>query len=363
MRKIAIAISISFLSVLNAFDSTIPVLHLPDFYNESTRQNFLNDFEKAASEVGFFGLTGTGVDSDFLDRSYEQIMAYFNQDINVKMAWKGNSGQRGYIPGESAKGETRMDFKEFFHVGRELSEEEDLARPRYFKNVWPEGASDEFKPAMINLFQALEKCQASLGDVITAALQKEPGYINDMIKDGDCLMRASHYPANPPASAIWAGAHTDIDFFTILPRSTAKGLQVLNKEGNWIDVVVPDGAFIVNCGDMLENLTNGYFKSAVHRVMDSGEGKERYSVVFFVHPRDEDRLDPLPSFVEKTGGIRKYANINRIELLAERLIDLGIVSPSLVEFFVQSGAIERLREVGRFSPKAEQTLLEAGFVF
>lgn len=361
MKKIVLAIFTLFLSVLTAFDSTIPVLHLPDFYNESTRADFLNHLEKAASEVGFFGLTGTGIDVDLLDYSYEQIIAYFNRDIDEKMTLKTNDGQRGYAPGESAKGEKRIDFKEFFHVGRELSEK-DLERLKYSKNVWPEDMLD-FKLTMNDLFQAMDKCKEALGDAITEILQKEPGYINEMIKEGDCLMRAIHYPANPPANAIWAGAHTDIDFLTILPRSTAKGLQVLNKEGNWIDVVVPDGAFIINCGDMLENLTNGYFKSAFHRVVDSGNGEQRYSVVFFVHPRSEDRLDPLPLFVEKTGGIKKYANVNRIELLAERLIDLGLASRSLMEFFVQSGAIERLREVGRLSPKAEKALLDAGFVF
>ena len=361
MRKLGLAISLSLISILTAFDSTIPVLHLPDYYNESTRADFLTNLEKAASEVGFFGLTGTGVDVDLLDHSYEQIIAFFNRDFDDKMTLKTADGQRGYAPGESAKGEKRIDFKEFFHIGRELSAD-DLQRLKYCKNVWPEDET-EFKTAMNELFAAMDGCKEAIGDAITEVLQKEPGFINEMIGEGDCLMRAIHYPANPPANAIWAGAHTDIDFLTILPRSTAKGLQVLNQEGVWVDVVVPDGAFIINCGDMLENLTNGYFKSAFHRVVDSGSGGGRYSVVFFVHPRSDDRLDPLPTFIEKTGGVRKYANVNRLELLAERLIDLGLASRPLMEYFVQSGAIEKLREVGRFSPKAEEALLNAGFVF
>jgi isopenicillin N synthase-like dioxygenase len=361
MKKRALAICLSLFSVLRAFDSTIPVLHLPDFYDEATRIDFLRNLEKAASEVGFFGLTGTGVDVDLLDRSYEQIIAYFDRDLNEKMTLRTSDGQRGYSPGESAKGETQVDFKEFFHIGRELNEE-DLSRLQYCKNVWPENVAD-FKTTMIDLFKAMDQCKEALGDAISAVLQQKPGYINEMIREGDCLMRAIHYPKNPPASAIWAGAHTDIDFLTILPRSTAKGLQVRNKEGNWVDVIVPDGAFIINCGDMLENLTNGYFKSAIHRVIDSGCGEERYSVVFFVHPRSQDRLDPLPFFIDKTGGVRKYANLTRLELLAERLIDLGLASHSLMEFFVQSGAIEKLREVNRFSPKAEKALQQAGFIF
>lgn len=357
----SLALSISCMSVLTAFDATIPVLHLPDFYNEETRTEFLNNLEKAASTVGFFGLTGTGIDADLLDRSYEQIIAYFDQDFDEKMTLKTIDGQRGYVPGEVTKGEKQADFKEFFHIGRELSQE-DFERLKYWKNVWPEDPH-EFKSTMIDLFSAMDRCKESLGDAITEVLEKERGYINSMIAEGDCLMRALHYPANPPKDAIWAAAHTDIDFFTILPRSTAEGLQVLNDEGSWIDVVVPDEAFIINCGDMLENLTNGYFKSAFHRVVDSGNDGGRYSVVFFVHPRADDRLDPLPEFIEKTGGVRKYANVTRIELLAERLIDLGLASHSLMEFFVQSGAIEKLREIGRFSPNAEQSLLKAGFVF
>lgn len=361
MKRLVLTLLVPFISVFAAFDSTIPVLHLPDYYNEETRQEFLDNLEKAASEVGFFGLTGTGVDPDLLDNSYAQMAAFFSRQFDDKMAVNASStnGQRGYVPGESAKGEKVIDFKEFYHVGRELSEE-DLVRLNYCKNVWPEG-DETFKTSMIAMYNAMDNCKEALGDAITDIFQKEPHYINEMIGEGDCLMRAIHYPPTANPNAIWAGAHTDIDFLTILPRSTAKGLQVLNKNGEWVDVIVPDGAFIINCGDMLENLTNGHFKSAVHRVINSGNNEERYSVVFFVHPRSSDRLDPLPSYIEKTGGVRKYANVTRLELLAERLIDLGLASHSLMEFFVNSGAIDRLREVGRFSPKAELALRNAGF--
>ncbi|MBX7066064.1 MAG: hypothetical protein K1X28_02420 [Parachlamydiales bacterium] len=352
--KFLTSIFLSACSIVIAFDSTIPVLHLPDYTNEETRSNFIQKLETAASEVGFFALTGTGVDPALLDESYDQLVAFFSQDFDQKIALKSKDGQRGYIPGESAKGETRIDFKEFYHIGREDGTN------AWAENVWPEYPTN-FKPAMIQLYEAMDTCKLAIGNMLTDLCHLPSGAINEMIGQGDCLMRAIHYPENPPADAIWAGAHTDIDFFTILPRSTARGLQVLNKDGEWIDVIVPDGAFIINCGDMLENISNGYFRSSIHRVVDSGAGTGRYSVVFFVHPRSPDRLDPLPYFVEKTGGIRKYANVTRMELLAERLIDLGLASKGLMEFFVNSGAVEKLREVGRFSPKAEEALKKAGF--
>lgn len=213
----------------------------------------------------FFALTGTGVDPSLPDEAYDQIAQCFAQDFKTKMALHSKDGQRGYVPGESAKGETRIDFKEFYHIGRESFAQKGSSQ--WAQNVWPDDSSS-FKPSMIALYQAMDTCKLAIGDMLTDLCQLQPGAINEMLQDGDCLMRAIHYPAHPPADAIWAGTHTDIDFFTILPRSTAKGLQVLNRENEWIDVVVPDGAFIINCGDMLENLSNGYFRSSVHRVKE-----------------------------------------------------------------------------------------------
>ncbi len=69
----------------------------------------------------------------------------------------------------------------------------------------------------------------------------------------------------------------------------------------------------------------------------------------------------LPNLIQKTGGVPRYANVTRLELLSERLIDLGLASREMMEFFVDSGAIEKLREVGRFSTKAEAALIKAGF--
>jgi len=359
MRAFLTATAMGFASILFTFDATIPVLHLPDYHNEQTRSDFLQKMEKAAVEVGFFALTGTGVDVETLNQAYDETKKYFALDREEKMALLTKDGQRGYVPGESAKGEKRIDYKEFFHVGRELSDP-DLKRLGYGKNVWPTNP-EGFRPAMQRLYEALDVCKEAMGEAFAAVLNQDPQFINQMIHEGNSLLRAIHYPANPPAQAIWAGAHTDINLFTILPRSTARGLQLCNQQGEWLDVIVPDGAFVINCGDMLENLTNGYFRSALHRVVDPGLGEERFSMTFFVHPCSTDRLDPLPQYIEKTGGTRLYANVSALELLAERLIDLGLASRQLMEFFVQSGAIEKLKEVGRYSPKAEEALDKAGF--
>ena len=54
--------------------------------------------------------------------------------------------------------------------------------------------------------------------------------------------------------------------------------------GAWVDVPPVPGAFVVNIGDLLEQWTNGVFKSTRHRVVNQVAGRERYSCAFFTSP-------------------------------------------------------------------------------
>lgn len=80
------------------------------------------------------------------------------------------------------------------------------------------------------------------------------------------------------------GPHKDSSgWWTFLLQASPpdiKGLQALNKRGEWIDVPVVPGTFVVNIGQAFEVVTNGMCKATTHRVLMSGES-ERFSVPFF----------------------------------------------------------------------------------
>lgn len=335
------------------FDATIPVLDMNEYFNPETKGKFVDELASALKDVGFFAVVNTGVDKETLDQGYQAITDYFGQskEQKMKMFIPQYNGQRGYVPGESAKGRSDGDVKEFYHVGRELN-----------TNAWPNVWPDDFnlKDPLYKLFAALETYMPPLEMAMAEAIGERSDLFTEMTVEGDCLLRAIHYPANPPPDTVWAGEHTDIDLFTILPRATAEGLQVKNQQGEWIDIKVPENAFIINAGDMLENITNGEFKSGVHRVIAKASDYERYSMVLFVHPRSKDSLDPLAGCIERTGGVRRYSNATRLELLEERLVDLGLASYEMMKHLAASGFMERQIEVGRSSLKAMNKLKDAG---
>lgn len=356
------AILFPFASHAEQLDIRIPVVDMQDFYNDDKRDEFLDTLYDALTTVGFFAVRHTGVDSHVIQNAYGQAQTFFKRDSDYKALCfnKEMKGQRGFVPSERAKGFAFKDIKEFYHIGRETG------MPR---NIWPD--QDGFKSSMVTLYDELEQYVIPLQEAIIETINRKAStkipvnYLNQNTKHGDSLLRALYYPAltdeqaqNLKEPIFWAAPHTDIDLLAILPYATEKGLQV-EVNGQWLTVIVPDDAFIVNAGDMLENLTNGLFVSARHRVMALEPNKERFSMVLFVHPTDETRLDPIPACIELTGGVQTYAPGTRQEFLWERLLELNI-APGLLEPYSKTGHTERQLQFGRESPQVVEMLVNNG---
>jgi len=310
------------------FHATIPIVDMQDFYNPLTKQQFIDQVATAMHEVGFFAVINPGIDEIALEQSYQASQHFFSSSLQDKKEIFDPllNGQRGYVLSETAQGFKEKDYKEFVHIGRD-------------GNLWPNWI--DLQTPMEKLIEMLDHHSEVLQQAFALAIGENEDYFIEQTKTGSCLLRALHYPPNPTPGRMWAAKHTDIDLFTILPMATEEGLQVY-YQNEWIDVKVPPNSFIVNGGDKLQNLTNGYFKSSLHQVV-SKPNVERYSIVYFVHPRDQDSVSPTKKSIEMTGGFQQYPEASSLELLACRLRELGLASPELLKFEKQSGIMERIR--------------------
>jgi isopenicillin N synthase-like dioxygenase len=68
---------------------------------------------------------------------------------------------------------------------------------------------------------------------------------------------------------------------------------------SWLDVPHVPGSFVINVGDMLERLTAGRYKSALHRVINRS-GQSRISMPFFFDPRFDAVLQPIAGVAPTT---------------------------------------------------------------
>lgn len=328
-------------AISSEYHSSIPVVDMNEFFNPETKQKFVDEVAQALHEVGFFAVINANTNPEALDGGYRACFDFFNSPIELKdEIYKPElNGQRGYVHSEIAQGQDRKDFKEFLHIGLK-------------DNIWPSWM--DLQTPMENMIESLHFPSEILQRAFALGIQEDEEFFLSQTRE-ESLLRPIHYPPNPAINTFWAAKHTDIDLFTIIPMATEEGLQVFNNN-EWVPVTVPENSFIVNGGDMLQNLSNGYYKSSLHQVV-AKPNVERYAIVYFIHPRNFDSLNPRPNSIAMTGGVKRYPDATRLELLAVRLRELGLASPELKVFEQESGIMDRIAELVESGDAAEPVQL------
>lgn len=298
---------------------------------EQDRETFVQDVGNALKDIGFFALINHGIPRSLIDETYRQCDAFFDLDEATKRTYlqPNIAHQRGYTAFgvEHAKDNPAPDLKEFWQAGRPYPN--DGSTPTYPQNVWPTEHVEGFQETTEKLYSGMELLAQRLLEACSLYLGQEATWLPDMSVEGNTIMRMIHYPPlddSMPEGAVRSAAHEDINFITLLVTATADGLEVMDHDGTWIKVQGDQDAIIVDSGDMLQNLTNGLFKSTTHRVVNPKHANtRRYSMPMFVHPRNEIDLTPHPTFVEMTGGMPLYPSISAGDYLHQRLKEIGLI--------------------------------------
>jgi isopenicillin N synthase-like dioxygenase len=78
---------------------------------------------------------------------------------------------------------------------------------------------------------------------------------------------------------------------------------------------------------MLQNVSNGLYRSTTHRVVNPADAaSDRFSMPCFIHPRREVDLTPLASCVARTGGEARYPATTAGDYLIQRLREIGLAT-------------------------------------
>ena len=243
-------------------------------------------FTRSLRETGFAVLTGHPITPDRIQAAYAAWGGFFNSDEKHDFLVDPVK-QDGFFPfkSENAKGAKAKDLKEFYHVypeGRVPPGVEDLTRVLYADLV-------EIGVTLLGWVQdhAPDDVRAKFSEALP----------NMLAGSKQNLLRILHYPPMdeaPEPGAVRAAAHGDINLITVLLAGSAPGLQAQDTAGNWHAVPCDPGMIAINCGDMLEMASGGYFPSTIHRVVnpEKTESGARFSMPMFLHPRPEVVLKP-----------------------------------------------------------------------
>ena len=315
------------------FMSMIPSVDLADFTSGDVERKklFVQKIGEAYEDIGFVSLKNHFLDDQLVEHLYKEIKAFFDlpEETKQKYEIEGLGGQRGYISfgKEHAKGKKEGDLKEFWHFGQEPEANAKLI-DNYPENVVVQELAD-FNDTGMEAYKMLEKTGIYVLRALALYIGLDEFYFDNWAKNGNSILRPIHYPpiTQEPKGAVRAGAHGDINLITLLMGASAGGLQVLRKDGQWVDAIPEEDELVINVGDMLERLTNNKLRSTIHRVANPPKEEwksPRYSIPFFMHPRSDMPLDCLNECINEKHP-KVYTDITAGEFLHQRLVEIGLI--------------------------------------
>lgn len=282
-------------------------------YDTAQARSVAKVIDETCQNIGFLLVVGHGVAPSTKANLLAKMKAFFDLPAceKEKIAIAKSAAHRGYVGMglenlEGALAHEHLgktygagDVKESIDSGTEDGPHhpEVLAgTPLHGPNQLPDlpGFREAWQAYFDEIYEAARRMQRGLA----MALQLPPDYFEDLPGYPLLNLRMLHYPPesriNTEDGRIGCGAHTDYGTITLLCDDGVGGLQVKTREGDWIDVAIPDNHLVVNLADLLAIWTNGRYVSNPHRVMNP-PNTHRYSIPLFVTPPYHLKIEALPT--------------------------------------------------------------------
>ncbi len=287
----------------------------------AARLRVAREIDRACTDIGFLVIAGHGVSGDLIEAVDAVSRKFFDQPMSAKrqVAQPAPDVTRGYIALEAesvarSRGEADApgDLNESFMIGPvDVTDDAYFRSPaagkHFHPNLWPEQPA-ELQPLYAEAYRAMGAVAAELMRLFALALELEEDFFDAKIDRHISRLRVRNYPAlnAPPAPGqLRVGAHADYGSLTIL-KTEKRGLEARNKAGDWVEVPILPGCFVVNLGELMARWTNDRWVSTLHRVVNPavGEGdlSRRQSIVFFHNPNYDAEISCIPSCAAWNGG-------------------------------------------------------------
>ena len=329
--------------------TTVPVIDLTPFEEGSPEERaaLARAVDTACTDIGFFTIAGHRVPDRLVARMLETSRAFFDLPIRAKQAVARPAPEqsRGYIAlGDEnlsySRGDaTTTDLKEFFAIGPVDVPDDDYHRgpeayPSFAPNRWP-AHPPEFRAVWTEYYRAMETLAGRIMRIFAVALGLREDFFREATDRHISGIRANHYPEQveePRPGQIRAGAHTDYGAVTILLPEDVPGLQVCNRQGEWVDVTAPAGTFVCNIGDLMQRWTNDRWISTMHRVVnpprEAARGNRRLSIPFFFQPNYDTVIECLPGCCGPDNPPRYEPVTSGQHRLTKFLRGVGVATPT-----------------------------------
>ncbi|KAG5245986.1 gibberellin oxidase family protein [Salix suchowensis] len=293
---------------------TAPVVDLEGFLRgdeEATKQ--ASDIIKAAClQHGFFQVINHGVDLNLIGLAHDHTDNFFKLPTCDKLKVRRLPGSIwGYSSGHADRYLSKLPWKETLSFGYN----ENCPNPigiDFFKSTL---GKDFEQTGLVYLkyCEAMKGLSLSIMELLAISLGVDRGHYRKFFEDGCSIMRCNFYPpCQEPGLTLGTGPHRDPTSLTILHQDQVGGLQVFS-DNIWQMVRPLQSALVINIGDTFMALSNGTYKSCLHRAVVN-KYEDRRSMAFFLCPR-EDKVVRPPQDLVFNQGKRLYPDFTWSDML------------------------------------------------
>lgn len=275
----------------------IPLIDLSSLQVDELRENTLREIGRASQEWGIFQVVNHGISHALVERLQAAGGEFFDlpqEEKEARANLEGVTDDRfeGYGTKLNCTSDGRQGWSDF-----------------YFHMLWPPSLTDFNKwPKHPSFYREVteEYGRGILGvvDKLLAAFSTNLGLEESTVKNalgGENLemeLKINYYPKCPqPEMALGVLPHTDMSALTVLKPNNVPGLQIF-KNSEWVTAKYVPNTLIIHIGDQLQTLSNGRYKSVLHRTLVSKD-QVRMSWPVFCNPPLDLLVGPLKHLIDQ----------------------------------------------------------------
>ncbi|KAG6485138.1 jasmonate-induced oxygenase 4-like [Zingiber officinale] len=256
----------------------------------------------ASRDWGAFQVVNHGVSSRLLEEMKSVGSSFFSSPMEAKLRFAcdpRSPASEGYGSRMLSNDDGVLDWRDYF-------DHHTLPVSRRNPSRWPDFPIN-YRDTILEYSDGIKKLAQTLLHMISQSVGLPPSYIEDAVGEVYQNITVSYYPPCPqPELALGLQSHSDMGAITLLIQDDVPGLEVL-KDDEWAVVHPLSGAIVVILSDQTEVITNGQYKSAVHRAIVN-DHRPRLSVAAFYDPSKTRKIYPAPQLVTENSP-RKYREV------------------------------------------------------
>ncbi|XP_076029205.1 uncharacterized protein LOC143018050 isoform X2 [Oratosquilla oratoria] len=245
----------------------VPVVDIGEIKVGKDEEPSLDDYRiigdqlaKPFADLGVVYISNHGIPVEEIDKALKTALDFFALPKSTKMKYLRLAGKNyGYTEMGKEKSNPKGLLTEMY---------ESLNYTTRGDCAWPDDELPHLRKNMNSFFDICRQLSIKIMRCMSATLGLDIDYFSKYHsfrpETNESVFRIVHYPpVSLKEDVTRIGPHTDYHTFTFLFLDDVRGLQIKDRQGEWLEVVPIPGAILINIADLMQCWTGDAWRAVI----------------------------------------------------------------------------------------------------